>query len=311
MGGVMTRWAIILAAGDGRRVSAFTLDDSGKPMPKQFWQPFGEESLLRLAIDRASRWVPLERILVVVSVDHQRWWKSQLSDVPSGNVIVQPTNRGTAAGILLPYLHILERDPDPLILVLPSDHHVRDEETLAGVIRCAASIASVAYDRAVLLGMTPHEVVEGCGWIVVAAPHSDEGPWNVSDFVEKPDPGTAKMLALHGGLINTMIIATRRRALSVLLARTVPGLLKQFLDWREEAGVNVDGLWRLYESLPIQDFSRDVLQPCGDSLLVLPVGDVGWVDLGTPERLRHFVRETAGFHGSASVDFGTRSQAIV
>lgn len=307
----MSRWAIVLAAGDGRRVSDLTTDDSGETIPKQFWHPYGEESLLRLAIDRASRWVPLERILVVVSADHQRWWMCQLSHLPAENAIVQPTNRGTVAGILLPYLHILERDPDPLILVLPSDHHVTDEETLAGAIRYAASVASLANDRAVLLGMTPHEMIEEYGWIIADTPNGDGGPRNVRDFVEKPDPGTAKHLALHGGLINSMIIATRRNALSVLLARTVPDLLNRFLDWRKEAGMTVGGLWRLYESLPIRDFSRDVLQPCGDSLLVVPVNGVGWVDLGSPGRLRRFVRDTAGLDESASVDFGTASQAIV
>ena len=52
-------------------------------------------------------------------------------------LIVQPMNRGTANGILLPLLHIEARDPDARIVILPSDHYVRDESILVTALESA------------------------------------------------------------------------------------------------------------------------------------------------------------------------------
>jgi len=54
--------------------------------------------------------------------------------LPEANIVVQPQNRGTAAGILLPLLSILARDPEAKLIVLPSDHFVADEELLGDAI---------------------------------------------------------------------------------------------------------------------------------------------------------------------------------
>jgi mannose-1-phosphate guanylyltransferase len=59
--------------------------------------------------------------------------------LPPGNVIVQPCNRGTATGVLLTLLCILERDPLARIVFLPADHHVRDECGPADSVRDATS----------------------------------------------------------------------------------------------------------------------------------------------------------------------------
>ena len=53
-------------------------------------------------------------------------------------MIVQPQGRGTAAGIYLPLLSIVARDPDAEIAVLPSDHHVDDEACRAAGVRRGA-----------------------------------------------------------------------------------------------------------------------------------------------------------------------------
>ena len=60
--GLQHTWAVVLAAGDGKRLSALTADSEGTPVPKQFCSLNGGESLLQEALQRAKRIVPLERV---------------------------------------------------------------------------------------------------------------------------------------------------------------------------------------------------------------------------------------------------------
>src|SRR5512147_1706981 len=124
-------WAIVLAAGDGSRLRSLTTTAVGVAVPKQFCSLRGGPSLLHDAVRRAESIAPAERICTIVAKQHSRWWEDVLKLLPERNVIVQPDNRGTGVGILLPLLRIMMRDPDARVVLLPSDHHVRDEAVLA------------------------------------------------------------------------------------------------------------------------------------------------------------------------------------
>src|SRR6202790_4239075 len=119
-------WAIVLAGGEGTRLQSLTTDDSGDPVPKQFCSLRGEQSLLAETLQRAAWIVEPNRICVIVAAQHRRWWEPMLSKMTRPNIIVQPSNRGTGNGVLLPLLHILARDPGAHIVLLPSDHYVRE-----------------------------------------------------------------------------------------------------------------------------------------------------------------------------------------
>jgi hypothetical protein len=111
MRGVEHFWAILLAAGEGERVRSLTNDGHGRHVPKQFWSLDGRDSLLQLAMRRAEALVPRDRMVPVVAAQHRHWWRAELQDFPPGNVVVQPSNKGTSAGILLPLAHVLRLDP--------------------------------------------------------------------------------------------------------------------------------------------------------------------------------------------------------
>src|SRR5688572_14911561 len=131
-------WALVLAAGEGSRLRTLTTDSNGLAVPKQFCSLQGGPSLLQEALHRAQAVVPRERICTVVAEQHRRWWQGALWWLPAANIFVQPRNRGTAVGILMPVLRILARDPLARILFLPADHYVRDEEILSRSLRTAA-----------------------------------------------------------------------------------------------------------------------------------------------------------------------------
>jgi mannose-1-phosphate guanylyltransferase len=115
-------WVVVLAAGDGNRLRSVATNGTGDAVPKQFCSLRGGPSLLLETLERAEPVAARDCICVVVASQHRRWRESMLSRTPTVNVIVQPMNRGTANGILLPLLHIEARDPDARI--------VRDEPIL-------------------------------------------------------------------------------------------------------------------------------------------------------------------------------------
>ena len=104
----MRELRIVLAAGDGTRLQELTTRN-GIATPKQYCSLRGGGSLLGDALARAARCVPRKRVLVVVAEEHRRFWERELVDFPAENVVVQPRNRGTAAGILLPLMRVLEQ----------------------------------------------------------------------------------------------------------------------------------------------------------------------------------------------------------
>ena len=289
-------WAIVLAAGEGRRLRELTTISSGISIPKQFCSLRGGPSLLREALRRAERLCGRERICTVVAQEHGRWWEPELAWLPARNVIVQPDNRGTGIGILLPLLHIMQRDPDAQITLLPSDHHVRDEVTLERSLRRAVGQLARHPAQAILLGIVPEEVDPGLGYIM---PGEDDGfgARTVAQFVEKPPAAVAGGLIAEGALWNAFIVAARAQALLDLFRRRYPGVVARMLtavardtdNPAEPAAAR-----QLYELLPEIDFSRNIAAGAESSLRVLTVPACGWSDLGTPSRVARTLESLPG-----------------
>jgi mannose-1-phosphate guanylyltransferase len=280
-------WVVILAAGEGRRVMDLTRDRWGQPAPKQYASVNGRTTLLDVTLERARKIAPPERIVAVVAAQHRRWWVSELAGLPAPNIIVQPENRGTAAGILLPLVWILRRDPAARLVILPSDHAVASEETLHNAIINALACAPRPDSGMVLLGVQPQGPETGYGWIVPRA--GEGGPLRrVACFREKPDEKTAADLLSKDGLLNCFILVVGGRSLLALFETALPQLWRSFRPLLDSMqawfGIEHD-LAHLYHSVPTFDFSKDLLERAADSLRVHSVPACGWLDLGTPDRL--------------------------
>jgi mannose-1-phosphate guanylyltransferase len=119
--------------------------------------------------------------------------------------------------------------------------------------------------------------------------------FRVNRFWEKPSAATAQTLLSRGCFWNTFVIAGRARTFLEALESTIPHTLRSFqriADSRageEEA----ERAAALYDSLPTEDFSREVLMHCPERLAVLQMDDAGWGDLGTPEGVLAAMKKTA------------------
>ncbi|HTO69427.1 MAG TPA: sugar phosphate nucleotidyltransferase [Myxococcota bacterium] len=284
-------WSIVLAGGEGRRLRELTTTTSGVTVPKQFCSLAGGPSLLADTVRRARDISELERILVIVTASHRDFWREELRELPAQNVIVQPESRGTAAGILLPLMHVLERDPLGEILVMPSDHHVCDEGVLRRAFVSALEAVRVQPRDIALLGMAAEHADTQYGWIVPAgrargaAAHA---PRRIALFVEKPPAETAERLLLRGGLWSSFVFASRALGLFSAFSDAQPELVSAFCDALPgllAGGADSPALRHLYHGLTPRDFSRDVMERATDRLCVVSVPPCGWSDLGTPDRV--------------------------
>ena len=280
-------WALVLAAGEGTRLRQLTTRDDGIAIPKQFCSLRGHRSLLRHALDRAASVTTPDRVCTIVATEHRPWWSVTLQSHPRRNVIAQVSNKGTAIGILLPLLRIVQRDPDALLIVLPSDHYVADEPALTAAMREALSHVRHEHEQVVLLGIEPDEFDTELGYIVPSESLSSRMR-GVAQFVEKPDAATAARLLERGALWNAFIFAARAMTLLDVFRARYPDIVEAVekicgLDPFDTADLPV--IAATYEALPSIDFSRAILQAQGAALAVLPVAACGWSDLGTPHRV--------------------------
>jgi len=286
------RWGIVLAGGSGRRLRSLTADATGTVIPKQFCSVFEGPSLLRMTIRRMQAVVEPSRILVVVAAGHRRWWEPELADIHPENIVVQPCDRGTACGVLLPLTSILYRDQDARVVVAPSDHYVREEETLSASLLEAVAHVDARPRDLVLLGMEPDRPDTGYGWIT-SSPDVEETVRVVTSFVEKPDERLAHQLMQGGALWSSFTFAATGETLMDHFRYALPWLVErftsalEFVSWDRPHHV----LLRLYDRLPTVDFSQHVLQLLNERLHVLAVPSCGWTDLGTPQRLVECIRE--------------------
>ena len=282
-------WAIVLAAGEGRRLSSLTAALYGRELPKQFAVLDGARSLLQATLDRIAPLVPPERTVVVVGVEYGAIARAQLRNYPGVDLVLQPKNLETGPGILLPLARVLARDPGARVAIFPSDHHVTNPGPFLDATRTALAACDAAPELVALLGVVPDRPETEYGWILPGTAVADLGETSLRDvlrFVEKPESDVAQGLLARGGLWNTFVSVARLSALWGLATHHLPEHTAHFE--RYASAIRTDGeaqvLLSIYEQMTPANFSRSVLERA-DSLSVLAVAGCGWSDWGTPERV--------------------------
>jgi len=274
-------WAVILAGGDGTRLKTLTRLISGDARPKQFCPIFGGRSLLADTRIRMDKLVSPARTLFSVRRAHERFWSSDLTDCDRANVLAQPANRGTAAGMIGALMTIVERDPDAVVSFVPADHYYDDESRFHSAMESAYAAAFSDPASIVLLGATPYYPETEYGWIQAtdAAELS-----SVARFVEKPAAEDARALMDTGCLWNTFVMTGRASTFLELIESRAPQLPAAFRAILRY-GLETRRARRVYSVLDPVDFSSDILASSTARLKVLRLENVRWSDLGKPERV--------------------------
>ena len=291
-------WAVVLAAGDGTRLATLTTDASGNSVPKQFCSLNGGSALIQETLLRARYVAAPEQVCAIVAQQHAPHWRTLRASLPQRNLIVQPQNRGTANGVLLSVLSILQRDPLARIVFLPADHFVLDENALARALRDLVSGLNHNPESLTLIGIEPEEADPELGYILPGASLHD-GSRRVAGFVEKPAPRTAQELLRARALWNSFIFGAQGAMLLGLLRRHLGASVEDMATAlaRDAQTSGDSAVVRHYEELPNADFSRDVAQRATHLLRVIRAPACGWSDLGTPRRVAQALSRLDAFQG--------------
>jgi mannose-1-phosphate guanylyltransferase len=222
--------------------------------------------------------------VVIVDRSHRRHVDQPVRE-RVGTVLYQPVDRGTAVGVLMALMPVLESDPDALVVLTPSDHGVTDDDRFRRGVRDTA--AHLPDDNAVaLFGAEPASANDDYGWIVPGETSRPLLCRPVELFVEKPPLDYARQLYEAGAVWNTMVVVARAAAIWALYLAHSESLARVF-----DAAMSLDAderetfLSRVYPELTPTDFSRDILTPARGLRLYTWPSEMGWSDLGTPERL--------------------------
>jgi mannose-1-phosphate guanylyltransferase len=281
-------WGAVLAGGDGTRLRPLVDRIHSDGRPKQFASVFGGRSLLRDTLDRVGILIPPERTLVVGRRSHEHFLQEELAHFPSATVLLQPDNRGTAAGVLLPAHWIARLDPEAVVAVFPSDHFILGSNAFMAHVSQAAAFAKAHPDRLLLVGAPPSRPEPDLGWVETgdSVGATASGPiCRVVSFREKPATEDARVYFERGFLWNTFVIVGRASAL-VKAGRSFAPEVSAGIDRVVQAAIGgPEAFDRAFAELPPADFSRSILERCADRLVISRLPDRIWSDWGTPERV--------------------------
>jgi mannose-1-phosphate guanylyltransferase len=277
-------YAVIMAGGRGARF----WPRSREKAPKHLLDIVSDKTIIRETVDRIHPMIPPEKVLVVTGESHAGELIRQLPEIPRENIIIEPVGRNTAPCIGLAALHIQRKAPDAVMLVLPSDHLIRDEFRFRKVLN-AAAIAAQRGDYLVTVGIRPTGPETGYGYIEQGCEQEaidGEGVYEVRSVREKPDLAQAQALLAQGGFSwNSGMFIWRVSAILKAIEQWLPDLydglqrIDSALGTAREAAVVAD-VYRQTRSVSI-DYG--VMEKAHNTV-VLP-GDFGWSDVGSWDAL--------------------------
>ena len=270
---------IILCGGSGTRLWPL----SRKSYPKQFAPLNGEQSLFQQTVARVQG-PEFEAPVVMTNADYRFTVAEQLqvSNNTKSTIMIEPEGRNTAPAILAAAQHLQDK-PDAVLLVMPSDHAISDEEAfMTGIM---AGQAAAEAGKLVTFGVKPNRPETGYGYletfdeITTAASFAQP----LKAFVEKPDQKTAYTFLNSGrhfwnAGIFMFRVAEILEAFEVLCPRLMLPVRRAVQSGRQDLD-----FFRLdetpYKSAENISIDYAVMELC-DSLSVVPM-DCGWSDLGS------------------------------
>ncbi|MEL1263671.1 mannose-1-phosphate guanylyltransferase/mannose-6-phosphate isomerase [Pseudoxanthomonas putridarboris] len=266
---------VLLSGGSGTRLWPL----SREAYPKQFLPLAGDDTMVQATWRRVAELADRAPI-VVANEEHRFLVAEQLRqvDAPVPAIVLEPVGRNTAPAIAAAALQAMAAGDDPLLLVLPSDHVVRDVAGFQRAVRQAIPAAEAG--ALVTFGIVPDAPETGFGYIQADA---GEGLRKVLRFVEKPDAATAQAYLDAGGYYwNSGMFLFRASRFIEELAQFRPDIVDAVRAAHAAAKHDGDFI-RLdkeaFASSPSDSIDYAVMEKTGHAM-VLPV-DIGWNDVGS------------------------------
>lgn len=266
---------VIMAGGKGERFWPL----STERIPKPFIRLIGKKTLIELTVERAQRIVPQDNIFIVLGREHLPAARACLPGLPLRNFIVEPVGRDTAPCIGLAASIVRSKNPNAVMVVLPSDHFVPDEKNFTALIKKAVKIARTR-DDLITIGITPDRPETGYGYIK-RGEAVGPGCFQVDRYVEKPNITKARRYIKEGRYCwNAGIFVWRASVFLDALNLHMPEMYEGIIEFRRAAGSRqfkkadaiFAGLSRVSIDYGLMEKTKNVL--------VIPA-TFSWDDVGT------------------------------
>jgi mannose-1-phosphate guanylyltransferase len=271
-------YVVILAGGGGTRLWPLSRPER----PKPFLPLVDDESLIQRTVRRI---LPLVDESDVFCVADRRYGQLIRDQVPEVGLIVEPAGRNTAAAIALAAA-VIPRPDDEVMVVLPADHWIADEDAFRDVLRVAADhLATGAFEieqPLVTLGIRPTFASTDYGYL---RPDTMRGAKiegvrvnPLLGFEEKPTEARAReLINLPGVAWNAGMFAWQRGAIRAALEKYTP--LPMLID--QAVGSEL-ALANAYDRITPISIDRAVMESAAaDHRVVMGAMEVGWSDLGS------------------------------
>ena len=180
---------VILSGGSGTRLWPM----SRTLYPKQLLSLLGQDSLLQQTVRRVADRQGFAAPLLVANEEHRFIIAEQLREIAAvpRALLLEPVGRNTAPAACIAALALTEAEPEPLMLLMPSDHTIGDPAAFTDAVERAATAARAG--ALVSFGITPQRAETGYGYIQRGSElDGAKGVFAVAEFVEKPGPEQAQ-----------------------------------------------------------------------------------------------------------------------
>ncbi|MDA8173156.1 MAG: mannose-1-phosphate guanylyltransferase/mannose-6-phosphate isomerase [Nitrospiraceae bacterium] len=279
-------YAVIMAGGKGTRFWPLSREN----FPKQFLRITGEKSLLQHTVERLGGLVQPRHFMIITAGKQNELVRWQTDGVlPPAAILSEPEGKNTAPAIALAAFRIHKKDKDAIMLVMPSDHHIKNPDGFADAVRKAAPSAAEGW--LVTFGVVPTRPETGYGYIQ-AGKKMPGGAFKVESFIEKPDRKTADALIKKGSVYwNSGIFMFSAKAILSELKAHMPALysafakIEKYLGTAKEAGA----LETLYKTLEPESIDYGVMEQ--SRKVVVQAVDFGWSDIGSWNALEEILEK--------------------
>ncbi|MTI42782.1 mannose-1-phosphate guanylyltransferase/mannose-1-phosphate guanylyltransferase/mannose-6-phosphate isomerase [Roseibium hamelinense] len=266
----------ILSGGVGTRLWPLSRQDR----PKQFLPLFNGRSLFQMTVDRVQG-DAFARPIVIGNQNHRFLLGEQLQEmgVEADTILLEPIGRNTAAPAAMAAMIAEERDPEALVLLLPSDHMIKQVDVFQDAIRAAETAANEG--QIVTFGINPSEPNTGYGYIRLAPSQTQVRP--VEAFVEKPNRETAETFLAEGNYVwNAGIFLYSAKAMLAAFELHQPQMMTQLRAALATRSQDLD-FTRIDEDMfaKVEDVSIDyAIMEKAENIACVPMAPQ-WDDLGS------------------------------
>lgn len=279
-------FAVIMAGGSGTRFWPFSTVNKSK----QLLHLTTHGTQIQQTVSRILPLISDQNIFIVTNEflqEELRRQVAEVSDIPDGNIIVEPMRRNTLPCIGLASLYIKDKDPEPssTMVIFPSDHFIRYEERFRQILSHAHKVVSQENDCLVTFGIKPSRPETGYGYISLKNKLysiDDSDVFKVDQFTEKPNKQAAIEFVESGNYLwNGGIFMLQTATLLDMIEKFVPDIFGELSKIEHAIGTPDEQKVIQKSYSRMRNISVDyAIVEKADNVLVIPA-DIGWSDIGS------------------------------